>query len=226
MKKKIVIALTKNWFTDFYGKKFIKKKNIIIIRNQNELNLKNLKKINPDIIYLPHWSFKIKEKILLNFKCIGFHIGNLPKDRGGSPIQNLILKNKKTSYLNAIELNQKFDDGNIYLRQKINLEGNLDQIFQRASKIIYNMIIKINSKKILPKKQIGKATYFKRIINNNFDNQKKYNLETVHNLIRMVDHYEYKNTYLKFSNLKISFSKSIRYKNKIYAKAKIEINKN
>ena len=36
-----------------------------------------------------------EKKIYENFICVIFHTGNLPKHRGGSPIQNLILKTKR-----------------------------------------------------------------------------------------------------------------------------------
>ena len=43
-------------------------------------------------VFVPHYSKIINLDDFPNVKFIGFHTGDLPKDRGGSPIQNKILK--------------------------------------------------------------------------------------------------------------------------------------
>ena len=96
MKDKILIACSKNWFVkNKFVRIFLKKKNknkFIIISKKKDLNLSNLNKINPKIIFFPHWSHIVSEKIIIKYKCICFHTSPLPYGRGGSPIQNLILK--------------------------------------------------------------------------------------------------------------------------------------
>ena len=68
-------------------------KKYYFIRKKSDLNMKNLKKINPKYIFFPHWSHKVPQIILDNFECVCFHTAPLPYGRGGSPIQNLIQKN-------------------------------------------------------------------------------------------------------------------------------------
>ena len=77
MKKKIIIACSKRWFTDNEKvKKYLiqNKKTIEIITKKKYLNLKNLNKIQPNIIFFPHWSYLVNEKIVNKFKCICFSI--------------------------------------------------------------------------------------------------------------------------------------------------------
>ena len=65
------------------------------------LNIKinEIKKISPEIIFFIHWSEKIPSKIFNKYLCILFHSSNLPKFKGGSPIQNQIMNNiKKLNY--------------------------------------------------------------------------------------------------------------------------------
>ena len=93
MSKNIIIACSKNWFLkNEKSKKFLKKKNIFLITKKNNLNIKVIKKINPKIIFFPHWSYRVNKNIFKKYKCICFHTAPLPFGRGGSPIQNLIKK--------------------------------------------------------------------------------------------------------------------------------------
>ena len=93
MKDKILIACSKNWFVKNKFVRIFLKKNknkFIIISKKKDLNLSNLNKINPKIIFFPHWSHIVSEKIIIKYNCICFHTSPLPYGRGGSPIQNLI----------------------------------------------------------------------------------------------------------------------------------------
>ena len=54
--------------TDYFKNK-IKKKNFIHITNKKDLNLTKLNTINPQIIFFPHWNWKIPEEIFNNYLC-------------------------------------------------------------------------------------------------------------------------------------------------------------
>ena len=67
MKNNIIIACSKIWFIKNKQVKNFFKKNknrFFIIHKKKDLNLSNLNKINPKIIFFPHWSYKVSEKIL------------------------------------------------------------------------------------------------------------------------------------------------------------------
>jgi methionyl-tRNA formyltransferase len=59
-----------------------------------------------DFIFLFRWPFIISDKVrsTTRAKIVVFHTSELPKGRGGSPIQNQILEGKYTSRVNAIEM--------------------------------------------------------------------------------------------------------------------------
>ena len=81
--KTILIASSKKWFLkNKKFLKFIKKRKIITISDKKKLNIKNLIKIKPDIIFFPHWSFKVNKNIIKKFNCICFHAAPLPYGRG------------------------------------------------------------------------------------------------------------------------------------------------
>lgn len=221
MQKKIIIACSKRWFFKNIHLLKIKKDNLVIINEKGKLNINKLKKINPRIIFFPHWSYKIKNSILKKFNCIGFHSAPLPFGRGGSPIQNLILKKFKITPVCAIKITNEVDAGPIYLKRNISLSGNLDEIFDRISLRIVEMIKIIINKNISPKKQTGKIIIFKRLKKNNSEIIGNENINFIYDKIRMLSNSEYPNAYIKKHGYKIYLTESILKKKIIYCKAKI-----
>jgi len=219
---KILFVSSKKWF--FLNKdikKLIKKKNIYKITDKKKLNLKNISKINPTKIFFPHWSYRVPDKILKKFECICFHTAPLPYGRGGSPIQNLIIRKFKKAPLCAIKMTNKIDSGPIYSKKNISLNGSLNEIFERISNAILFMITKIIKNKIIPKHQPGKPLYFKRISEKESIINQFEKLDSVYDKIRMLDSDEYPNAYYKFGNTIIKLQGAKTKKNYILCNAKI-----
>lgn len=219
---KILFVSSKKWF--FLNediKKLIKKKNIFKITDKKKLNLKNISKINPTKIFFPHWSYKVPNKILKKYECICFHTAPLPYGRGGSPIQNLIIRKFKKAPVCAIKMTSKIDSGPIYLKKYISLNGSLNEIFERISDAILFMITKITKNKIIPKHQSGKPLYFKRINEKESLINQFEKLDNVYDKIRMLDSEEYPNAYYKFGNTIIKLQGAKNKRNYILCNAKI-----
>jgi len=203
--------------TDYFKKK-IKKKNFVHITNKKNLNLKNIKKINPKIIFFPHWNWKIPKEIFENYLSIGFHSTPLPFGRGGSPIQNMIIRGFNKTKICAIRLTNEIDAGPIYLKKGVSLSGNGDEIFLRIYEKTTTMI-KIIIKKI-PKerKQFAKTTYFTRRRPEESEiNFNQKSILKIYNFIRMLDINIIKNfpkSFLEIGNYKIKFFNPKLLKNK------------
>jgi len=224
-KKNILIVSLKDW--NYKNFKKIKKQNFFLIKNKTSFNYQKIKKINPKYIFFPHWSYKISNRIIRNFFCIGFHATDLPYGRGGSPIQNLIIKNHKYTKITAFRVNESLDSGNIIMKNQLSLNGSAQAIYERASKKIFKIIKKIiNSKKLMNLKQRGKIVYFKRLTNNSIINKNDLSIKKLYNKIRMLDAKTYPNAYFLFNNnIKINLYKAKVKNKKIYCEAKIEIKK-
>ena len=219
-----LICCSKKWFFLNCKNSFKKKKNIRFIFKKEQLNLKFLKKYNPRIIFFPHWSYFISSSIYANYTCVLFHSSNLPYGRGGSPIQNLILKKIKRTHVCAIKPQKQIDTGDIYMKKKLNLHGSLNEIFLRITKILEFMILKIIKKIPKAKKQSGKIVKFKRISNKESKIKKNISLNNLYDKIRMLDHDEYPRAFIKYGNLKIQFSNSKKIKNKLSSSVTITKN--
>lgn len=134
-----------------------------IISNKKKLSLKKIKKFNPSFVLFYGWSDKIPNSIIDNYFCIMLHPSALPKFRGGSPIQNQIIRNIKNSKVTLFKMNKRIDAGPIILSQKLSLSGHLNEIFERIINIGTKLTLKVFKKQyVLTAQNNNLATYFKR----------------------------------------------------------------
>jgi methionyl-tRNA formyltransferase len=160
-----VIATIKEWNIGNYNKYFGKKSGFDLIDNKRDLIFAKIKKINPRYIFFPHWSWIIPDEIWKNFECVVFHMTDLPYGRGGSPLQNLIVRGHKKTKISAIKVEGGIDTGGIYMKKDLNLSGSAETIYKRASNIVFeSMIPYIIKNNPSPEKQRGKVVKFKSIL--------------------------------------------------------------
>ena len=193
----------------------------------NKIDNVKIKKINPNIIFFIHWSKLIKESLFNKYLCIQFHSSDLPKGRGGSPIQNQILLNLNKTKLSAFKVSKNLDSGPTCMKKNLSLKGSALDIFRRMETTSVQMIKKIIIKKNISFiNQKGKPTYFKRRKENdseiNFKNI--FNIKELYNFCRMLDAPGYPNAFIQLNKYKFSFNNVRMHRNKI--NAKVEIIKN
>lgn len=178
----------------------------IYINDKNDLSLDNLAKWNPNYIFFPHWSFIIPSKIYDKYECVVFHMTDLPYGRGGSPLQNLIVRGHTETKLSALRVSKGIDTGDIYLKENLSLEGKASDIFIRASKLIGVMISDIIKNKITPKPQQGEIVRFERRTPNQSDIKNLTSLFKVYDYIRMLDAPGYPKAFLETEHFKFEFN--------------------
>ena len=211
-KNRIMIATIKSWniksalkFRDEYREKY----DVLIITKKEDLNYDFIKEYNPEYIFFPHWSWIIPEKIFDNFECVVFHITNLPYGRGGSPLQNLIIRKDYNTKISAIRVEKNLDAGKIYLKEDFFIgRGTAEEIFIEASMIIFKMIQHIIKYSPVPQDQIGEPVYFKRRTPDESDlsNVDFKKFDDIYDFIRMLDGEGYPKSFLKLGKFKIIFS--------------------
>lgn len=177
----------------------------IHIDNKKDFNKENILNLNPDKIFFPHWSNLIETSIYSQWECIVFHMTDLPFGRGGSPLQNLIVRGYSTTKVSALKVVEEIDAGPIYLKKDLSLGGSAQTIFERTDKVIEQMIIEIVNNNLLPKEQEGEVTLFKRRTPDQSDITELTSLQQVYNHIRMLDGEGYPKAYLEFGDFKIEF---------------------
>ena len=202
----LVIACSKKWFIEHKKSEEFLKLPITYLFTKEDLNLEFLRDINPKYIFFPHWSWKVDKSIFQEYECVAFHTAPLPYGRGGSPIQNLIIRNFERSPICALKMNQDIDSGAIYTKREILLDGNLRDIFKRIAEKIEEMIIHICYEEPIPINQEGEVELFSRL--NYSDNEIKEHMskKEIYDRIRMVDADDYKKAFIKFGTRRILLS--------------------
>jgi methionyl-tRNA formyltransferase len=190
-------------------------------KSKHDFTIERLNRAKPAIIFIPHWSHIIPEEIYNHFECIVFHMTDLPYGRGGSPLQNLIVNGKTTTKISAIRVTKGIDTGPVYLKKELSLEGTAREIFERASEVIYEMIIEIIEKRPLPFEQEGDVVVFKRRNANDGNVATLEKLELVYDYIRMLDCEGYPSAFIETPNLKIEFTNASLDNNEITAHVRI-----
>jgi methionyl-tRNA formyltransferase len=204
--KKIIIANC-NVILNEAQDELISKYNAIGLRNKEDLNLEVLSSVNPDYIFFLHWSWIIPEDIYSKFNCIVFHMTDLPFGRGGSPLQNLIIRGFSKTKISAIKVDNGIDTGDIYIKSDLLLNGTATEIFKRAAGVIKDMIDEIAGNEIIPTKQEGTPVYFKRrkpdqsLVDNNIKD-----VEALYDFIRMLDAENYPHAFLENEQFKFEFT--------------------
>ena len=223
---KYIIATTKDWNINQYNRSVYKKrKNWYLVTDMKKLTTTYIKSIKPKYIFFPHWSRKVNSKIINNYECVGFHETDVPYGRGGSPIQNIIIRNLKKTIISALKMTDELDAGPIYLKKSLKLNGNAQEIYERASKKVFKMISIIVKKNIMPVAQKGKVVKFKRRKpKQSVLSKKTKTLEELYNHIRMLDAKTYPTAFVKHGNLRIEFKKAKINKKSVNASVSIKIN--
>lgn len=173
---------------------------------RNDFNTSLLNEIKPDFIFIPHWSHIIPSEIYTKYQCVVFHMTDLPYGRGGSPLQNLIVRGHTETKISAIKVTEGIDTGPVYLKKKLDLAGSARDIFDRASKVIYEMILEILERKITPQPQQGEVVVFKRRKPEDSNIDELNSAKQVYDYIRMLDADGYPNAFMETANLRFEFT--------------------
>lgn len=220
----IVIAYTKKWYRNIVSDLREKHPNINIhtIESPHNLTIDKLSQVDPEYIFFPHWSFYIDEEIYKTYNCIIFHMTDLPFGRGGSPLQNLIVRGIYDTKISAIQCVEGLDSGPIYLKKPLSLHGNAEEIYIRASHIVADMITEIILNKPKPVPQEGEVVKFKRRKPSDGDIAPLKTLDQVYDYIRMLDADGYPRAFLKTEHFILEFERASKKQNEIIADVRIK----
>ena len=157
---KILCVGYRSWALDIYKQiKKAKKHKVLILK---KVNIKRILNFKPDYLLFYGWSNMVSDKLINTGKCIMLHPSKLPLYRGGSPIQNQIIRGVNISAVTLFRMNKNIDQGNIILQKKISLEGSIDDIFKRITNVGYELTLKMLKGNFKEKKQPKNSKIYKR----------------------------------------------------------------
>ena len=181
-----------------------------------QLTIKYVKQLNPRYLFFPHWSWKVPMEIVNGYECVCFHMTDVPYGRGGSPLQNLIIRGHKQTKLTALKMVDEMDAGPIYLKEDFWIEsGSAEEIYLRATYQVAAMIERIITEQITPVPQKEKPVIFKRRRPEESEIPDLKDLMQLYDFIRMLDADGYPRAFINDQGFHYAFSRAVLYNGQI-----------
>ena len=220
----ILIVSEKSWNKELvsYLQSTMPQYAFYLISQKEDFTVERIGSISPVKIFIPHWSYIIPSAIFERYECIVFHMTDLPYGRGGSPLQNLIVRGLTATKLSALRVEVGLDTGPVYLKMDLSLSGTAEEFFVRVNKLVGKMIVEIIQNNLQPVPQEGDPVVFKRRKPEQSDMSGLEKLEEIFDYIRMLDADGYPHAYIEKGEFRYEFTRaSIKADGSIVADVKI-----
>lgn len=194
---------------------------VLHLRALDELTPEALRAFGPSHVFFPHWSWKIPAAVHEAFECVIFHMTDVPFGRGGSPLQNLIVRGIENTRLTALRCTEAMDAGPVYLKLPLSTLGSAEEVMLRAAALMEPMILRIVREGMQPVPQEGQPVLFHRRRPQDGDLASATTLESVHDLVRMLDGEGYPPAFLKVGRLRLEFKRAGRRVDHVAADVRI-----
>ena len=129
-----------------------------------------------------------------NRRNLVVHESDLPKGRGWSPVTWQVLEGMNKIPITLFEADEKIDNGCIYLKDHIELEGHelIDEIRQLQAEKTIDLILRfVDDAKLKCKSQEGEPTFYKRRTPVDSELDANRSISEQFNLLRVADNERY-----------------------------------
>ncbi len=204
--KKYIIASTKPWHKETCEESgILVSDDFIWASSRSELSkiLENVSNVR--YIFFLHWSWVVPDEIWTRYECVCFHMTDLPYGRGGSPLQNLIVRGHKKTKLTALRMNGEMDAGPIYTKHALDLSGTAYEIYIRAGRLSYKIIQWMIDSEPVPTEQRGQPVLFERRKPTQSKLPYLGSISGLYDYIRMLDAPTYPPAFIEHGDFIISF---------------------
>jgi methionyl-tRNA formyltransferase len=157
-------------------------------------------------IFFLHWNWLVPESVWKNHECVCFHMTDVPYGRGGSPLQNLIVRGHKNTKLTALKMVKEMDAGHVYVKQDLSLEGAAEEIYERAGELSFEIIRWMIGNQPKPEPQSGEPVVFERRKPHQSVLPGSGTIEGLYDHIRMLDAPTYPPAFIDFGDFVIELS--------------------
>ncbi len=218
-----VLANTKPWNVEVFRRRRTELPGQwTLIENKDDLTLARLALIGPRYVFLPHWSWRVPDEIVEQFECVCFHMTDVPYGRGGSPLQNLILRGHDETRLSALRMVHELDAGPVYMKRPLLLTGAALEIYERAAELTFDMIGEIVRTEPQPKMQVGEPVVFNRRNPSQSELPRIGSPTSVYDFIRMLDAESYPRAFVDWGDFRLEFEDSKLEGDRVVAKVSIK----
>ncbi len=106
-----------------------------IVRSRAQYDEVAIRDFKPDFILFYGWSWMVPPVLLEETPCLMLHPSPLPKYRGGSPLQNQIIRGESHSAVTIFLMTDKLDAGPILAQREFSLAGDIAEILARIADV-------------------------------------------------------------------------------------------
>ena len=177
----------------------------VLVTDPKSLDGSLIQSLAPRYVFFPHWSWRVPDDILTAAECVCFHMTDVPYGRGGSPLQNLIVRGHSETKITALRMVAEMDAGPVYMKRPLSLEGAAHEIFARSAEAVFSMIGDIAAQEPVPVPQEGEPVIFPRRSPGQSKLSESASLSELHDHIRMLDAEGYPNAFLDYGRFRVSF---------------------
>lgn len=210
MKQHYIIASSKPWYQENAISQGIFQESLFVwVSSKNELYKALDKLTNVRYIFFLHWNWLVPEHIWSEYECICFHMTDVPYGRGGSPLQNLIVRRQSSTQLTALRMIAEMDAGPIYTKRPLSLEGTAHKIYIKASQLSYEIIQWMIEHEPVPVKQKGKAVIFERRKPEQSKLPETGSINDIYDHIRMLDAPTYPHAFIEYGDFILEFTDAL-----------------
>lgn len=191
------------------------------IASPKELTEALVASLRPRYLFFLHWSWKVPSELTRDHECVCFHMTDVPYGRGGSPLQNLIVRGHRETKLTALRMDEGMDTGPVYAKRPLSLEGGAEEIFIRATLLAAEMIKELIASEPAPIPQTGDPTPFARRKPAESRLPPAAPLARIYDQIRMLDAEGYPPAYLDHGGFRYHFRRAALYDGRVCAEVTI-----
>lgn len=176
------------------------------VPNREALTVEAVQSIDPRYLFFLHWSWLVPDEVVDGWECVCFHMTDLPYGRGGSPLQNLIVRGHLQTRLTAFRMTAEIDAGPIYLKEDLSLAGSAQEIYTRSSGLAARMIQRILLENPTPYPQEGDVIEFRRRTPDESAIPPLPSGAALYDFVRMLDAEGYPRAYIELAGFRYEFS--------------------
>jgi methionyl-tRNA formyltransferase len=177
----------------------------------------------PRFIFFLHWNWIVPAAITDAYECVVFHMTDVPFGRGGSPLQNLMIRGHESTKLSALRMTDEVDAGPVYAKRDLELNGTAEDIYRRAGELSADLIEWIVATEPEPVRQEGPVTIFARRAPHESELPELTTLDELDRFVRMLDAEGYPRAFLRHGPFRLELRRSTRYADRIEADVKITL---
>ncbi|WP_081859161.1 UDP-2,4-diacetamido-2,4,6-trideoxy-beta-L-altropyranose hydrolase [Desulfohalovibrio reitneri] len=191
------------------------------VERREDLTPGTLERIKPRYIFFLHWSWIVDEAVTSNHECVCFHMTDVPYGRGGSPLQNLIVRDHAGTMLTALRMERGLDTGPVYAKLPLDLAGPARAIYERASWLAADIVARMVAVQPRPEPQQGEPEVFSRRTPEQSELPPDATPRAVYDHIRMLDADGYPRAFARHGRLRFEFEKARIRKGEVVARVSI-----